>query len=178
MIQTDSSLTGWAAACQEDKASGSWSQEEKLQISISRAESAFFGIKLYVKSGTHVLIQQDNITALRFLSKYGGTHSLTLCNFAIEILTYIMQRQILVTAEYFPRKENITADTISRLMDRDESDWRLHHPIFNKIVQHFNVVPTIDLFASRLNTRFNKFVSWRPDPEALAVNAFTWVRNF
>ena len=29
-------------------------------------------------------------------------------------------------------------------------------------------------FASRLNAKVKKFVSWRPDPEACAVDAFTF----
>ena len=106
-------LTGWGAACQEDKASGSWSQEEKQQhINFLQLKSAFLEIKLYAKPGTHVLIQTDNRTELRFLNKYRGIHSLTLCNFAIEIL---------VTEEYIPGKENNTTDILSRLVDRDES---------------------------------------------------------
>jgi len=37
----------------------------------------------------------------------------------------------------------------------------------------------IDLFASRLNHQLGKYVAWRPDPSALAVDAFTctWTEN-
>ena len=35
------------------------------------------------------------------------------------------------------------------------------------------VSPSIDLFASRLNTQLPEFISYRPDPESKAVNAFT-----
>ena len=33
--------------------------------------------------------------------------------------------------------------------------------------------PSIDLFASRLNAQVEQFVSWRPDPDAVAVDAFS-----
>ena len=33
--------------------------------------------------------------------------------------------------------------------------------------------PDIDMFASRLNCQFKPFVSWVPDPEAMAADAFT-----
>ncbi len=33
--------------------------------------------------------------------------------------------------------------------------------------------PEIDLFASRINKQVEKFVSYQPDPDALAVNAFS-----
>jgi len=40
--------------------------------------------------------------------------------------------------------------------------------------------PQIDLFASRLNTQCLRYASWRPDPEALYVDAFSvnWNKFF
>lgn len=37
--------------------------------------------------------------------------------------------------------------------------------------------PSIDLFASRLNKKCSTFVSWKTDPEAIAVDAFTMEWN-
>ena len=31
----------------------------------------------------------------------------------------------------------------------------------------------VDLFASRVNAQLKSYVSWRPDPDAMAVDAFT-----
>jgi hypothetical protein len=38
--------------------------------------------------------------------------------------------------------------------------------------------PDIDLFASRINHQFKPYVAFRPDPEAIAINAFhmTWAQ--
>ena len=33
--------------------------------------------------------------------------------------------------------------------------------------------PEVDLFASRLNKKLQNYVSWQPDPKAVAVDAFT-----
>lgn len=41
------------------------------------------------------------------------------------------------------------------------------------IINHFGFYPDIDLFASRINAQFSTFVSFRPDPEATHINAFT-----
>ena len=30
----------------------------------------------------------------------------------------------------------------------------------------------VDLFASRVNAQLNSYISWRPDPDAMAVDAF------
>ena len=54
----------------------------------------------------------------------------------------------------------------------DNLEWRLNNKVFHKIVGIFGL-PEIDLFASRLNKKVERFVSWGPDPEAEAIDAFT-----
>ena len=52
---------------------------------------------------------------------------------------------------------------------KDRTDWKLCLGIFREInsqLGHFEV-------ASRLSAQLPTFVSWRPDPEALATYAFT-----
>ena len=45
--------------------------------------------------------------------------------------------------------------------------------VFEKIVQHFQFYPKTDLFASRLKKQLPGFASYRPDPEATYINAFS-----
>ncbi len=45
--------------------------------------------------------------------------------------------------------------------------------ILRSCLKHFNLSPDIDLFASRLNTQFPCFASFKPDREAMAVDALT-----
>lgn len=49
----------------------------------------------------------------------------------------------------------------------------------NKIKRTFGV-PTIDLFASRINNKCTKYCSWERDPEAYAINSLTirWKYEF
>ena len=53
------------------------------------------------------------------------------------------------------------------------TEWILNKNVFEKIRQHFQFYPKIDHFASRLNKQLPVFVSYRPDPEATYVNAFS-----
>jgi hypothetical protein len=53
----------------------------------------------------------------------------------------------------------------------------LNDSLFNKI-QSLRVDLYIDLFASRLNYKISKFVSWKADPLAWAIDAFTFLINF
>ena len=54
----------------------------------------------------------------------------------------------------------------------DTSDWQLDPSISQGINNKWSPF-TIDLFASRLTAQLPRFVSWNPDPEAGAVDAFT-----
>ena len=51
--------------------------------------------------------------------------------------------------------------------------------MFEGVTAHWGT-PSIDLFASRLNYQLKPFVSWTPDPEAMAIDAFSfhWKENF
>ena len=59
---------------------------------------------------------------------------------------------------------------------KDRSDWMLCLEVFQTINHKLGPLEA-DLFASRLSTQLPSFVSWRPDPEAMATDAFTldWV---
>lgn len=43
---------------------------------------------------------------------------------------------------------------------------------FKKIVSILGQ-PDIDLFASRVNAKCSLYISWKPDPDAWNINAFT-----
>ena len=51
-------------------------------------------------------------------------------------------------------------------------EWVLSLPIFQRIVALFDK-PDIDLFASRLNAQVETYVSWRPQPIAKFIDAFS-----
>ena len=75
------------------------------------------------------------------------------------------------TAVHLPGIDNITADRESRLVC-DETEWMLNKTIFQKII-NLGIGPSIDLFASRLNFQLEKFESWKADPLASHIDAFT-----
>lgn len=65
------------------------------------------------------------------------------------------------------------ADRESRVFN-DRSEWMLHQDIFQKISLLWGPFE-IDLFASRLNKQVYTCVSWKPDPGATTVDAFSLV---
>lgn len=77
----------------------------------------------------------------------------------------------MVNSAHLPGKLNVIADKESRTV-RDETEWMLNEKLFQKLTDVY-IKPTIDLFASRLNFQLHKYASWKPDPEAIAIDAFT-----
>ena len=44
---------------------------------------------------------------------------------------------------------------------------------FRDGIKILDFIPKTDLFASRINNQLKYFVSYRPDPDAVSINAFT-----
>ena len=61
---------------------------------------------------------------------------------------------------------------MSRLLN-DNAEWKLDLQIFQKILKLFSVKPEIDIFASHLNYQVLTYVSWNPDKNAYAMDAFS-----
>lgn len=53
-------------------------------------------------------------------------------------------------------------------------EWMLDKKIFQEFSANFGT-PKIDLFASRINTQLADYVSYLPDPSAIAVDALSFV---
>lgn len=91
-------------------------------------------------------------------------------NQAKEMWLWAKDRNIWLSASHIPGIEN-EADFYSRHFN-ENIEWKLNAAIFSKLVGIFGM-PEIDMFASRLNKQLKRFVSWKPDPEAEAIDAFS-----
>ncbi|XP_045101188.1 uncharacterized protein LOC123498111 isoform X1 [Portunus trituberculatus] len=76
-----------------------------------------------------------------------------------------------ITCSHVPGAVNLLADAASRKFN-DRHEWKLNEDIFQELCKRFGV-PSIDLFASRLNKQVPRFCSWLPDPEAEFFYAFS-----
>ena len=113
----------------------------------------------------------DNSTAVAYINSMGGSHSLPCNGLAREIWEWCMPRNIRRTTSHIPGTLNIEADKASRAFD-DSKEWKLNADIFLELTSHFGI-PKVDMFASRLNYQMMPYVSWHPDPQAWAIDAFT-----
>ena len=122
----------------------------------------------------HIRVMTYNTTAVAYVRNTGGSHSLPCNDITRQIWEWCLTRNIWVSISHIPMEINVTADQASRVFD-DSTEWKLNVDVFNRIV-----TPTIDMFASRLNHQLTHFVSWLPDPQVMAIDAFTldWTNHF
>ena len=150
-----------------------------MHINYLEIKAAFLALKCFTKNlyNKQILLRIDNITALAFINKVGGTRADNLHFLTSSLWQYCEDRNLWVFAEYVASKENV-ADEGSRLSNLD-TEWELAKFAFNKIVRTFGF-PEIDLFATRINSKCRIFCSWHRDPENYAINAFTisWSKFF
>ncbi|KAJ8036645.1 hypothetical protein HOLleu_20684 [Holothuria leucospilota] len=176
-LHSDASGEGWGATNGSIHIGGRWQKHEKLQFSgnsINYLEllAAYFALKSFCKAeiNIHERLRIDNTTAVAYRNNMGGIKSVACDDLAKELWSWCINRQIWVSAAHLPGDKNVIADRKSRLF-RDETEWMLHPQIFDWVYKHLGK-PTIDLFATRLNTQLTCYVSRHPDPEAHAVDAF------
>ena len=180
VIETDASKVGWGAVCREVRTGGLWSQmEKKLHINCLELLAGSFAVKSFTKNRlcAHVRLRMDNTTAVAYVNRLGGTHSLVLSNLALALWEWAQKNSIMLSAEHYAGHLNTVANWESRHF-RDASNWRLDQNVFSSLMQ-IRGPCAIDLFADRLNSQLPQFYSWKPDPLSIATDALLqdWSRG-
>ena len=108
----------------------------------------------------------------------GGTKSVDLCNQAQELWKWCLLHQTIVSAEHLPGIHNRDADQASRIFN-DRTEWLISPHLLREALSLLAVKPSTDLFTSRLNKQFPIFCSWKPDPDAWKIDAFSfpWIQK-
>ncbi|WAR20010.1 LOW QUALITY PROTEIN: hypothetical protein MAR_001848 [Mya arenaria] len=171
ICRTDASFLGYGGIdlSSEMHTNGRWTSEA---INYLELLAIFYALQAlyYDVNNTHIEIQSDNTTAVSYISEFGGMASSDMDVLAKSIWMWCIERNIHLSATHIPGKSN-TADYYSRNFS-SSTEWMLKMDIFERICLHF-FRPDINLFASRLNKRVNKFVSWFPEPGASFTDAFS-----
>jgi hypothetical protein len=174
VIETDASLGGWGAVCQEQSVNGRWSSTEgQFHINYLELLAISLAVRYFCHSATkvNVLVYTDSTTAIAYINHMGGVRSVGLDTLAIDLWEWCSLKQVVLSAVHIPGVDNSLPDFLSRNFD-EESDWMLKPVIFDRLCNQL-FRPEIDLFASRINSQLHTFVSWRGQPGAWATDAFT-----
>ena len=174
-LTSDASKTGWGCTCKQVRSGGEWLPEEReFHINYLELKAAWFALKCFVEQvkGKHVRIMIDNTTAVACINHMGTSHS-DACNLITHtIWQWCIDNYVWLSAAYIPGKENTAADEESRKTNLD-AEWKLNSEFLRAALEKLKEEPVVDLFASRLNKQMKQYISFRPDPEALAVDAFS-----
>ena len=175
VINSDASTIGWGA-CQGDKSTGGqWSVEEAAHhINYLELLATFLAIQCLqrITAGIlckTVLIKTDSVTAMTYINNM-GLPTVSAGTFH-NLWEWCLEREIFLVAEHLPGKKNTTADQESR-MTKDQCDRMLNQYVFSQIQTQMGPY-NVDLFASCLLKLLPRFFSWRPDPQAEKVDAFS-----
>lgn len=116
-IYVDASDLGWGMSSGTIQTTGAWTNKESLMsINARELTAIYFALKLHAKDfkDQHIKIFTDNMTALKYSSKSGGTASRTLQDLAVKIQELCSQYNLKVEYEHISGQENIQADWLRR----------------------------------------------------------------
>ena len=134
-IETDASLVGWGAVCNGIRRGGIWTHFERLlHMNCLQLMGGAFAVKAFAQHKTQVkvLLLMDNVTAVTYINKTGGTRSPILSSLAFELWSWCLQRQNSIMARHIPGIQNLQVNEESCTVV-DHSDWKLKAGIFQCI---------------------------------------------
>ena len=173
-IYSNASLSGWGVCCNGKRANGYWKENEKY-LSINHLEllAAFFGLNIFGSElkNCQILLHIDNTSAIAYINRMGGVQFDNFSRVAKKLWQRCEMRKIWIFASYIESKRNAEADFELRWLEL-HTEIELFDSTFKNLCEGF-VKPEIDLFASRKNAKCPTFVSWKKDPESIAIDAFT-----
>ena len=173
ILRTDASNDGWGAVKDGVATGGRWSETElSLHINCQEMKAVLLGLQSLCKNTTqkHIRLEIDNSTAVAYINSMGGMVSRACDLVAKDTWQWAMERENWISAVHIPGVNNVEADYMSRVFE-DRTEWMLDSKVFQNVCECLGE-PKVDLFASRLNAQLPRYVSWRPDPEAMDTDAF------
>ena len=156
-IWSDASDVGWGAHLGPLVASGLWDlEQESLSINARELLAIRHGLLHFQSSlcGKTVAVFCDNVTAVAYLRKAGGTRSPLLNTIAQGILRWAESLAIRLAPQFIPGSNNVLADTLSRPHELPHSEWSLNMTVFRSLSRQWPV--QIDFSRIRRNLFIHK----------------------
>ena len=176
---TDACLSGYGAVLNGVQAHSKWTERELALFGGNINCLELLAVLLAIQSfhlelkHSNVCVRIDNTTAVSYINNMGGTHSRKCNEIARQIWMLAIDLNINLKATHIPGIVNTEADQASRLVINPDIEIMINPSVFQLICHTFQAKPQIDLFASRSNNQLQCYASWRPDPNASFVDAFT-----
>ena len=176
IVFTDASNIGWGEVIKgQARAGDNWTPTEaNNHINYLELLAILYSLQAFKENikNAHVKVMCYNTTAVSCINHMGTSHS-DLCNTLTKaIWEWCAKYNIWLTAAHIPGVDNESADYEFRVAHTGK-EWQLHKKLLQCALSTLNYSPDVDLFASRHNTQCKLYVSYRPDPGCMAVDAFS-----
>ena len=170
-LTTDACKTGWGATMGDVTTRGHWDFDEVGHSTSLELKAVSLGLQALGKDiyNANIQVFSDCVTAVMCIEKFGSM-KVHLLDMTEEIFAWAIPRGITLRAYHVKGCDNAQADKLSRHFNI-HTEWALRQQVFDKLCTIFTI-PHIDLFATRINAKLASYVSWHPDPGAMATNAF------
>ena len=128
-------------------------------------------LRLYCKElqDLTALFKIDNTSTVSWVNKQSGPDR-EIFTLAKQFWEFSIDRNVNVVASYIESKKNKVADEESRKI-RDNLEWTLKEKNFENLNREFGEF-TIDLFATKINSKCRRYYSYSPEPKAAGTDAF------
>lgn len=148
-------------------------EEKSNHINLLELKAAFYTLKCFASdlSDCYILLRLDNTTAISYINHFGPIQYLHLTLMTKQLWRWCEERNIFLFASYITSIDNTIADRESRSV-RPDTEWSLSQTVFSALLGTFGSFD-LDLFASIINAKCEAYISWFPDPGAVAIDAFT-----
>ena len=152
-VQIWSDASYYAGGATNDKGLSSqhpWSESErdKAHINLLELRAARLSLGELASPGNIVRFHLDNITAIAYIRKLGGTRSSILSAKSRKLWLYAIQQNItILPPHWLSSEDNVEADFLSR-HNMQRWDFKLVSSEFRRVCQRLQVWPTLNAFAS------------------------------
>lgn len=168
-VYTDASDSGWGIVIGNRSWSGLWStHQRRLHINVKELLTVYMATDLQVCRGRTLNIICDNTSTIAYINRFGGTRSPQLLHWATKLWDKCLRMGTRLKTTYIPSALN-PADAPSRQLT-GQLEWSISNDFFSRMDQKWGP-HRVDLFASELNHRLPRFMSWKPCSRAMAWDA-------
>ena len=151
-------------------------RQSGLSINTKELLAIFYTLCAFSSSlkGTNVLVHCNNTVAVSCIRKKGSSNpfrdSLTRC-----IFDTAKQNSFTIQCVWVKGQQNGKADSLSRKMTdfNPRLEWCIPQNNFNTYMNILGLEPDIDLFASHLTFKVDRYCSRMSDPHSFCIDAFT-----
>ena len=175
-IFSDACLTGWGAWSAGEGIQGVWDPSlPPQQINALEFKAAISALRYFTEHLRDIKVRLvvDNNPVKFYIKKMGGTRSPVLLDLALQFWNLALARGLGIEVDYIPSAENIAADLYSRITIRLGFNWEIQVSVFHQVARRWGS-PSIDLFASTVNRKVTRYLSWGLEREAVGRDAFSW----